>query len=76
MITVNQTKAINITKEKIRAYRNPKLAELDVAYQRATEEGTDTAQIVADKQVLRDMPATAEGKTVDELKTIIDSLEG
>ena len=76
MITVNQTKATEITKEAIRAYRNPKLAELDVAYQRATEEGTDTAQIVADKQVLRDMPATADGKTVDELKTIIDSLEG
>jgi len=74
MITINQNKATEITKDAIRAYRKPLLEALDVDYTRATETGADTAQIVADKQTLRDMPDTADGKNVDELKTIIDSL--
>jgi len=74
MITINQTKATEITKEKIRAYRKPLLEALDVDYTRATEVGADTTQIVADKQTLRDMTATADGKNVDELKTIVDGL--
>ena len=74
MIKVNQAKATEITKEAIRLYRKPLLEALDVDYTRATEVGGDTAQIVADKQALRDMPATAEGKSVDELKVIIETL--
>lgn len=74
MINVNQTKATEITKEAIRAYRKPLLEALDVDYQRATETGGDTSQIVADKQTLRDMTATAEGKSVDELKVIVEGL--
>jgi len=74
MITINQDKATDITKDAIRAYRTPLLDALDVDYQRATETGADTTQIVADKQVLRDMPSTADGKSVDELKVIMDSL--
>ena len=74
MITINQNKATEITKDAIRAYRKPLLESLDVDFQRATETGADTTTIVADKQTLRDMPDTADGKSVDELKTIIDSL--
>ena len=74
MITVNNTKAVEITKEAIRAYRKPKLEALDVDFQRALEQGEDTAQIIADKQVLRDMTDTADGKTNDELKVIIEGL--
>jgi hypothetical protein len=74
MITINTNKATEITKEAIRAYRNPKLEALDVDFQRALEQGQDTAQIVADKQVLRDMTDTADGKSVDELKAIVDGL--
>lgn len=74
MITINTTKATEITKDAIRAYRKPLLEALDVDYTRATEVGADTTQIVADKQTLRDMTATADGKTVDELKTIVDGL--
>lgn len=76
MITINTNKAVEITKEAIRAYRKPLLEALDVDYTRATEVGADTTQIVADKQVLRDMTDTADGKNVDELKAIIDNLEG
>ena len=76
MITINQNKATEITKDAIRAYRKPLLEALDVDYTRAAEVGGDTSAIVADKQALRDMPNDADGKTVDELKTIIDSLGG
>lgn len=75
MITINNTKAVEITKDKIRAYREPKLAELDVEFNRALETGADTTTIVAKKQELRDMPTQADGKSNDELKVLIDSLE-
>jgi hypothetical protein len=74
MITVNTNKATEITKEAIRAYRKPLLESLDVDYTRAVEVGGDTTSIVADKQVLRDMTDTADGKSVDELKAIVDGL--
>ncbi len=74
MITVNTNKAVEITKDAIREYRKPLLEALDVDYTRATEVGADTTQIVADKQVLRDMTDTADGKNVDELKAIVDGL--
>ena len=74
MITVNNTKAIEITKEAIRAYRKPLLEALDVDYTRAVEVGGDTAAIVASKQTLRDMTAIAEGKSVEELKVIVEEL--
>jgi hypothetical protein len=74
MITVNNTKAIEITKEAIRAYRKPLLEALDVDYTRAVEVGGDTAAIVASKQTLRDMTAIADGKSVEELKVIVEEL--
>jgi hypothetical protein len=74
MITINQDKATDITKDAIRAYRKPLLEALDVDYTRATEVGGDTSAIVASKQTLRDMPATADGKNVDELKAIVEGL--
>ena len=76
MINVNNTKAVEITKEAIRAHRQPLLEALDVDFNRAMETGADTTQIVADKQVLRDMTNNADGKSVDELKVIIDNLGG
>jgi len=39
MITINQNKATEITKDAIRAYRKPLLEALDVDFQRATETG-------------------------------------
>tara|TARA_R110000787_G_scaffold284738_1_gene398815 strand:+ start:16357 stop:16584 length:228 start_codon:yes stop_codon:yes gene_type:complete len=74
MITVNNTKATEITKEAIRVYRKPLLEALDVDYTRAVEVNGDVSTIVASKQTLRDMTATADGKTVDELKAIVEGL--
>ena len=50
-------KAKEIHKTNIRFARTPKLADLDVDFQRALEVGTATTSIVAQKQALRDAPA-------------------
>tara|TARA_B100000424_G_C22690372_1_gene377433 strand:+ start:306 stop:569 length:264 start_codon:yes stop_codon:yes gene_type:complete len=54
---INMSKARDIHREKIRYARAPKLAELDVEFQKALETGSDTAEIVSKKQALRDAPA-------------------
>ena len=76
MININMTKAREIHREKVREARNPKLAAKDVEFQRALETGADTSAIVADKQALRDAPASAvieAATTPDELKASWDA---
>ena len=69
MITVNLDKAKAITKDRLRAERTPLLLAQDVAFQRAIEEGADTAAIVAEKQRLRDITQLADtATTLEELK--------
>lgn len=75
MILINQDKAIEITKDKIRAVRDPKLAALDIEFQKALETGADTTSIVEAKNELRDMTKIADGKTVPELLVILNELE-
>ena len=71
MITVNFDKAKTVTADRLRQDRLPKLQELDVQYQRSLETGKNTAEIVAQKQVLRDLPAQVETcKTLTELKNL------
>lgn len=71
MITVNFDKAVAITKDRLRAERAPLLAAQDIAYQRANEEGADTAPIVAEKNRLRDVTKLADAaSTLDELKEL------
>ena len=71
MITINLDKAKVITKDRLRAERNPLLQAQDVAFQRALESGADTAAIVAEKQRLRDITKLADAATtLDELKGI------
>jgi hypothetical protein len=71
MITVNITKAKDITKDRLREERAPLLAAQDVAFQRALESGADTSAIVAEKQRLRDITQLADqATTLDELKAL------
>jgi hypothetical protein len=71
MISINLDKAKEITKERLRAERAPLLAEQDVAFQRALEDGDDTNAIVAEKNRLRDITKLADTATsVEELKGI------
>jgi hypothetical protein len=71
MISINLDKAKDITKDRLRAERAPLLAEQDVAFQRALEDGADTSAIVAEKNRLRDITKLADTATsVEELKEI------
>lgn len=76
MIKINQDKAIEIAKDKIRAIREPMFKKLDLDFQRALENGSDTSDIVAEKQKLRDLTDTVNGKTVEELSQILNELGG
>ena len=68
---VDMAKAREIHKTNIRAARTPKLAELDIEFQKALETGASTTDIVAKKQALRDTPADsgiAAASDTDALK--------
>ena len=68
---IDMAKAKEIHKTNIRTAREPKLAELDVQFQRALETGASTTDIVAKKQALRDAPDDSDidsASTTDELK--------
>lgn len=75
MITINMSKAVEIQKNRVRVIRNAQLVELDVQYMRALESDDTAAQatIAAQKQKLRDAPASAlftSAQTSDELKAV------
>ena len=73
---MNMDKAKEIHKNKIRKARAPKLAELDVEFQKALETSADTTSIVSKKKALRDAPANAAidaAKTEAELKASWDT---
>ena len=56
---IDMAKAREIHKNNIREARTPKLAELDIEFQKALETGASTTDIVAKKQALRDAPAAS-----------------
>tara|TARA_Y100001951_G_C11168605_1_gene198947 strand:+ start:284 stop:511 length:228 start_codon:yes stop_codon:yes gene_type:complete len=71
MITVNISKAKDITKDRLRADRKPLLEAQDVLFMKAQESGADTTAIVAEKQRLRDITKKADTcKTTDQLKAL------
>ena len=59
IIKTDMAKAREIHKSNIRIARKDKLAEQDIAFQRALEAGSDTSAIIAKKQALRDAPAAS-----------------
>ena len=70
-IIVNIEKAKSLTKNRLRSERIPLLAEQDVAFQRALETGANTAEIVKEKQRLRDITKKVDAITsLDELKAL------
>jgi hypothetical protein len=60
VVTVNLSKAKELTKERLRFEREPLLAAQDVLFQRALENNTPTDGIVAEKQRLRDITLLAD----------------
>tara|TARA_R100001129_G_C5142816_1_gene196457 strand:+ start:272 stop:535 length:264 start_codon:yes stop_codon:yes gene_type:complete len=57
IISTDIAKAREIHKANIRNARIPKLAELDIEFQKALETSASTTDIVSKKQALRDAPA-------------------
>ena len=73
---IDMAKAKEIHKARIRVARAPKLAELDVEFQKALETNSSTTDIIAKKQALRDAPAAvgiSTATTTDELKAQWDT---
>ena len=71
MITVNLTKAKDITKERLRVERKPLLEAQDIKFMQAQELGSDTTTIVAEKNRLRDITKDADScTTTEELKAL------
>jgi hypothetical protein len=76
VITEDLAVAKEMFRDKIREVRKPLLEALDASYMKALETSTDTTQIVADKQALRDAPAASAidaATTIDELKAAWDT---
>jgi hypothetical protein len=70
-IIIDINKAKDITKDRLRAEREPLLLAQDIAFQRALELSADTSAIVAEKQRLRDITTLVDtANTVDELKAL------
>ena len=67
---VDMAKAREIHKTKIREARAPKLAELDIEFQKALETGASTTDIVAKKQALRDAPADSAIDAASDAETL------
>lgn len=75
-LTVDMTLAREIHKNNLRIQRAPKLAALDIEYQKADEAGDLTLkkQIADKKKALRDItvdPRIAMAQTPEELKSVI-----
>ena len=70
-ITINLTKAKDITKDRLRIDRKPLLEAQDVLFMRAQEAGDDTTAIVTEKNRLRDITKDADScTTTDQLKAL------
>jgi len=68
-VTINFSKAKDITKDRLRVERKPLLEAQDILFQKALETSEDTSAIVAEKQRLRDITNTVDSMTtLDELK--------
>ena len=70
-VTINLTKAKDITKDRLRVERKPLLEAQDILFMQAQEAGSDTSAIVAEKKRLRDITKDADScTTTDELKAL------
>ena len=71
MITVNLSKAKDITKDRLRLDRKPLLEAQDVLFMKAQESSADTTAIVTEKNRLRDITKDADTcTTTDQLKAL------
>jgi hypothetical protein len=71
VVSINFTKAQQVTKERLREERIPLFAALDIQFQQAIEAGESTTAIIAEKQRLRDITTLTDAcTTLDELRAL------
>jgi hypothetical protein len=78
-VNVDMDYARELHRNRMRGARFNKLAELDIEFQRALETGTDTKDIVARKQALRDVtkdPGIEAATTTQELRSVWPEILG
>ena len=74
IINVDMEKAKNMVRDGIRSARHPMLSSLDIDFQRALEQNSNTHHIVARKQSLRDLPSHPDidsAKDTEELRNVM-----
>jgi hypothetical protein len=77
MITIDINKAKEVWKDKIRQARTSALAKLDIDFIKAQEQGNDTTSIVADKNILRDLPNEVDtANSIEEIKAVWNNMLG
>lgn len=70
-IKIDIAKAKDITKDRLRAEREPLLEKQDLLFMQAQEQNADTTAIVKEKQRLRDITEQVDSlTTVEELKGV------
>lgn len=74
MVVINQNKAIEIAKDKIRAWREVEFKKNDLAIQNALVDGVDNTILVERRDYLRGLTSHCDNKTVEELLTLIAEL--
>ena len=68
-MTINMTKAKNLTKDRLRVERKPLLEAQDILFMKAQEAGASTTAIVTEKNRLRDITNQVDSMdTVAKLK--------
>ena len=75
-VDIDITKANEIKKDQFRVLRKPKLETLDAEYMKALEQNDTTrqAEIVTEKQVLRDVTAVVLPTDLTELKNFVPEI--
>ena len=74
MILINNEKAIEIAKDKIRAWRENEFKKNDLDIQNALVDNKDATELIKRRDYLRDLTSQCENKTVDELLELIKTL--
>lgn len=74
MIKINQDKAIEIAKNKIRVWRESEFKKNDLDIKNALVDNKDTTEFIKRRDYLRDLTSECENKTVDELLELIKTL--
>ena len=74
MIVINNEKAIEVAKNKIRVWRESEFKKNDLAIQNALVDSSNTTASIERRDYLRDLTNQCNGKTVDELLELIKTL--